>query len=99
MKSKHDVESLRLQINQISNTNKYLQYKYDYDSQTNSVFAHNCKNKTTYTTIALISTTNKLKERKETPTVSHQRRVWRASVKHRSQSWQLHDTCLLNEQF
>ena len=31
------------QINQIENTDKYLQYKYDYDSQTNSVFAHNCK--------------------------------------------------------
>lgn len=30
-------------MNQITSTNKYLQYKYDYDSQTNSVFAHNCK--------------------------------------------------------
>lgn len=31
------------QIDQITKTNKYLQYKYDYDSQTNSVFEHNCK--------------------------------------------------------
>lgn len=32
-----------LQANEIRSTKKYLQYKYDYDSQTNSEFAHNCK--------------------------------------------------------
>lgn len=94
-----DIASFSLQIKQIANTNRYLRYKYDYDSQTNSVFAHNCKNKTAYTTMALISTTNNLIEIKETHTVSHQHHAWQAFVKRRFQSLQLHDTCLLNGQF
>lgn len=39
----HEEVSYCSKSKQTINHIRYLQYKYDYDSQTNSVFAHNCK--------------------------------------------------------